>query len=257
MKNLTNPKFLLLFSICFFAWTIETEAQKSDQNFTVQGSVKDSKGEIIKGAILLIKGSSSGTVTDLEGNYMIKVPSENAVLVCSFIGFESKEVEVNGKKKLNIVLDQESKDEKAPDYAQNFLTLDRVDQKPRPATGENGWNYYLSRNIKYPLSARQNKIEGTVILSLEIDPSGEIKNVDVLRGVGKELDEEAIRVVSAGPNWTPGMINGEAVQTRVSLPIRFVINDDSFENSLAQKKEKAIADQYKDYVVVVGYLPSN
>jgi len=101
--------------------------------------------------------------------------------------------------------------------------FDVVEQQPNPVGGMSSWNTYLAKNIRYPLTARQRGIEGTVIVVFEIHTDGSIHHVEILRGIGGGADEEAIRVVENAPNWEPGKQRGRAVKTRMRLPIRFRI----------------------------------
>ena len=73
------------------------------QTATVKGQVVDANGDPLAGAGIVIKGTSTGTVTDLDGNYSIQAPS-NATLVFSYIGFTSQEVAVAGKGVVNCTL---------------------------------------------------------------------------------------------------------------------------------------------------------
>ncbi|MGP1476545.1 MAG: TonB-dependent receptor [Phocaeicola sp.] len=86
--------------------------QGINQNKAVKGKVVDSKGEPIIGANVLEKGTMNGTITDIDGNYIISVNS-NAILVISYIGYKSEEIAVNGKNSLIITLaeDTEALDE--------------------------------------------------------------------------------------------------------------------------------------------------
>ncbi|WP_242052999.1 SusC/RagA family TonB-linked outer membrane protein [Dysgonomonas sp. GY617] len=78
------------------------------QSVQVTGNVKDLTGEAIIGATVVVKGNSStGTVTDFDGNYTISVPS-NATLVVSYLGMEAAEVAVNGQTKIDITLKDDS-----------------------------------------------------------------------------------------------------------------------------------------------------
>lgn len=89
-------------------------------------------------------------------------------------------------------------------------------------------NKWLSDNIQYPYSARQNRIEGKVILKFVVEKDGSISNVKVIKGVNKVLDNEALRLIKIMPKWNPGMNNGLAVRTYFTLPVTFKIdNEDS------------------------------
>jgi hypothetical protein len=70
----------------------------------VKGTVRDDKGEAIPGTSVLIKGTNTGTITDASGGFTINVPSEESVLIISFIGYESQEIRVGNKTNLDIKL---------------------------------------------------------------------------------------------------------------------------------------------------------
>lgn len=146
-------------------------------------------------------------------------------------------------------------------YSQTGV-FDRVEEVPRPKDGDEGWYAYLSKNVKYAQSDRESGVEGTVIVGFEIHADGSVQNVEVLRGIGGACDQEAVRVVAAGPNWEPGKIGGEAVNTRMSMPIQYKLSrspssDSPERNSTERNKENAIAKLYDGSgVVVVGYLPN-
>jgi iron complex outermembrane receptor protein len=78
--------------------TVTTEVEKFGM---VTGIVLDETGAPIPGASILVKGTTTGTVTDLEGKFSLDVAS-NAVLVISYLGYDSKEVSVNGLTTLSI-----------------------------------------------------------------------------------------------------------------------------------------------------------
>ena len=70
----------------------------SAQEITVSGVVTDTSQEPLIGAAVSVKGSSTGTITDLDGNYSLKISSPNDILVFSYIGFTSQEIPVKGRK---------------------------------------------------------------------------------------------------------------------------------------------------------------
>ncbi|MHA4738798.1 SusC/RagA family TonB-linked outer membrane protein [Dyadobacter sp. MSC1_007] len=75
----------------------------------VTGTVKDAKGDGIPGTNILIKGTTIGTSTNVEGKFSISVPDDNAILIISSIGYASKEVPVGGRSSIDIVLDDDVK----------------------------------------------------------------------------------------------------------------------------------------------------
>ena len=76
------------------------------QSSTVNGKITDANGEPIIGASVVIKGTTNGTITDFDGNFMLEVPAK-ATLVVSYVGYKTLEVPVNGKKTLNINLKED------------------------------------------------------------------------------------------------------------------------------------------------------
>ncbi len=99
---------------------------------------------------------------------------------------------------------------------------DMVEFPAVPPGGIEGWGQYLSSNLKYPELARKNDISGTVIAVFIVKNDGTVSDVEILRGIGGGCDEETVRVIENSPTWTAGKIKtGEAVNTRMRLPVRF------------------------------------
>lgn len=102
--------------------------------------------------------------------------------------------------------------------------FDVVETMPTPPGGMEGWNKYLSSNLKYPTQARRMGIEGTVYVVFVVNTDGSIQDVEILRGIGGGCDEEAMRVVQNAPNWEPGKQRGRPVRVKMRLPIRFKLS---------------------------------
>lgn len=80
----------------------------SAQTITVKGNVKDTTGELIIGASVVEKGNTTnGTITDLDGNYSIKVPSK-ATLTISYIGMKTQDIAVKGQSQINVTLSDDT-----------------------------------------------------------------------------------------------------------------------------------------------------
>lgn len=80
---------------------------------------------------------------------------------------------------------------------------------------------WVYRNLKYPEGAVRDGVQGRVMVDFIIDKEGKVTDVRVVRGVDMELDEEAVRVISASPKWKPGRMNGQKVRTSVTVPVEF------------------------------------
>lgn len=82
---------------------------------------------------------------------------------------------------------------------------------------------FLSSHINYPSNARKQGISGTVYVTFIVNEKGKVIRPEILKGVQPALDEEAIRVISEFPNWTPASINGKNVCFRFNMPIKFTL----------------------------------
>lgn len=102
-----------------------------------------------------------------------------------------------------------------------------VEEHPEYIDGTPELYKYIGREIKYPLEARKNEVEGTVNVQFIIEKDGSISNVAVIDGIGYGCDEEAIRVLRAAGNFKPGVQRGRPVRVRMSMPIIFKINEKS------------------------------
>ena len=87
--------------------------------------------------------------------------------------------------------------------------------------GESELFEYLKKHIRYPDLARENNIQGVVVLSFVIGKEGEIYGVEIIKDIGGGCGQESVRVVSAMPNWLPGESNGYPVKVRYTIPVRF------------------------------------
>jgi TonB family protein len=98
---------------------------------------------------------------------------------------------------------------------------DQVDFLPVFPGGDQGLFGWLSQNIRYPAEAQKLAIQGKVLVEYVIDTDGSIKNARISRSVNELLDKEALRVINAMPNWTPGKHKDKVVKVRYTLPIQF------------------------------------
>lgn len=99
--------------------------------------------------------------------------------------------------------------------------FDMVEQNPQFPGGPAELMSYLSKNIRYPVIAQENGIQGRVICQFVVGSDGSIRDIKVMRGVDASLDKEAIRVIQSMPKWIPGRQNGKAVSVRFTLPVTF------------------------------------
>lgn len=98
-----------------------------------------------------------------------------------------------------------------------------VEEDPQFPGGNTARVRYLANNIKYPKTARELGIQGTVYLSFIVEKDGSVTNVEILRGIGYGCDEEALRVVRKMPKWEPGKQREKPVRVQFSMPVKFVL----------------------------------
>ena len=99
--------------------------------------------------------------------------------------------------------------------------FDVVEEMPSFPGGQGALMAFLSSNIKYPVVAQENGVQGRVIVSFVVERDGSISDVKVARSVDPSLDREAQRVVKAMPKWKPGKQNGSAVRVKYTVPVVF------------------------------------
>ena len=99
--------------------------------------------------------------------------------------------------------------------------FDVVEQMPSFPGGQSALMSYLANNIKYPVVAQENGVQGRVVVSFVVERDGSITDVQVVRSVDPSLDREAQRVVRSMPKWIPGKQNGQAVRVKYNVPVSF------------------------------------
>ena len=232
---------------------VKSMENSSDEKFKVSGTVlaADTKIPVI-GASVIIRGTTNGTLTDLDGKFTLTGLKKDDVIQVSFVGFQTRSVIVKDESPLTIMLDDavQNLDEmvvvgyasngvgapssdsdkkvvavvdipKVKETPQEKVIFQVVEEMPEFPGGMAEAMKFLAKNIKYPVAAQEAKIEGRVIVQFVIERDGSVSDVKVMRGVNSELDAEAIRVVSMMPKWIPGKQRGKAVAVKYTMPIMF------------------------------------
>lgn len=102
-----------------------------------------------------------------------------------------------------------------------------VDEQPEFPGGLDGLLNFLAKNVNYSRNAVRKGIQGRVVTNFIINKDGSISDIIVTEGVNKELDAEAIRVISKMPNWKPGKNEGKIVRVNFTLPVTFRLGSSS------------------------------
>ncbi len=96
-----------------------------------------------------------------------------------------------------------------------------AEKMPEFMGGKDSMLLFISKNIRYPLEAKEDNIQGRVFVNFVVGADGSIRDAKILRGVHKLLDNEALRVVKSMPKWNPGEMKGKKVAVSYNLPVSF------------------------------------
>lgn len=108
--------------------------------------------------------------------------------------------------------------EPAPIEEEIFVAVEQQAEFPGGMAALMKW---LSNNIRYPEAAQQNDVQGRVIVKFVVEKDGSVSQAQIVKGVDKDLDKEALRVVNKMPKWQAGKNNGVAVRSYFTLPVNF------------------------------------
>ena len=266
LAEISNAKVNDLTSIVK-AEEVKSVENSSDEKFKLSGTVVEAarKNVPVIGASVIIRGTTNGTLTDMDGKFVMTGVKKGDVIQVSFVGYQTQSVVVKDETPLNILMrdDVQNLEEmtvvgyasdgvgassvehpkkvvavvdipKAKEEPQEEVVFQVVEEMPQFPGGLSEAMKFLAKNIKYPVEAQQAKIEGRVIVRFVVGRDGSVSNVEVVRGVSPELDAEAVRVVSLMPKWIPGKQRGKAVAVKYTMPIMFRLQTPAQE----QKKEE-------------------
>lgn len=98
-----------------------------------------------------------------------------------------------------------------------------MQQVPEFPGGEAAMKEFIKKNFEYPRKARNNGVEGQVLISFVVDKTGEVTDIRVIRDIGWGCGQEAVRLLRIMPRWTPGMSDDNPVKVRYSMPLNFYL----------------------------------
>jgi len=103
----------------------------------------------------------------------------------------------------------------------------RADKEPEFPGGEGALSSYINKNLPYPQSAIDNGTTGTVHVSFVVDEHGKVVDPQAMDGknLGDDLVNQTLAVFKNMPMWTPGMVHGKKVKTRLEVPVTFELAD--------------------------------
>lgn len=111
------------------------------------------------------------------------------------------------------------------DEAPVMLGCENLTGEERQTCSTNKLIETLFSNVKYPVEARKNGVEGTVFAKFTIEKDGSITHPEIIRSVGSGCDEEVLRVIGQMPKWSPGKKGGQPVAASFTLPVKFKLDE--------------------------------
>jgi TonB family protein len=222
---------------------IQNKARSDEKKISVEkriisGTVISSDdGQPIPGASVIVKGTTRGVITDIEGKFSIDAGTDSSLmLVASFIGMEREEIKSKPDTTILIAMNNNasSLDEvvvvgygtsKKQDQTGSVVTINNDDNKntydhspPQPITGNKNFREYIESNIRYPADVKE-KTKETVVIGMTVLSNGTIANLKVIKSPSQAFSDEAIRLIKEGPSWKPATVNGiprnEDVKVRI------------------------------------------
>lgn len=196
-------------------------ADEQGKKVSVKGVVLQLEDEEpIIGAAVTIRGTKIGAVTDVDGKFHIDNVPVGSWIDVFMIDCEIGSLQVTEQNASNlhfvIAFDGPSSSKSPGSDA-----FDVVEEMPVYPGGMAAMMDFFSKNMKYPKEAFDAKQEGRVIAQFVVEKDGCITDAHIVKSVSPALDAEALRIVKAMPNWTPGRQNGKPVRVKYTVPISF------------------------------------
>ncbi len=180
-------------------------------------------GEPLPGVEVTLNNTTA--ITGLGGDFTIENTENGNTLEFSLSGIRPKTVGIEDSEEITVVMGPDPSNLKEVliiGYGQGVPSA--VNQSPEPESGEKEFKDYIQSNLVYPEEAKNQQIEGAVILKLTVSSDGTINNVEVKKSVSPGCDQEAIRLLREGPPWKPALYNGSPVEGSVRIRVPFYLS---------------------------------
>lgn len=202
-------------------------AKKSFSTTTriLKGKVSDDAGNALPGVNVVVKGTTTGTVTNASGEYEITLPDNANALVFAFIGLQTQELTIATQPTLNVTMDEDVT--QLSEVVVTGMGVEKSEpvyptfEMAAPEGGRKAFNRYLEDNVKYPQEAREENVEGRVTVEFTVQENGALTDFKVVKGIGAGCDEELIRLIKDGPRWSPSRKNNVAISDKVRVRLKF------------------------------------
>ncbi len=187
----------------------KTTKSTPQQKFIIKGKVSDETGESLIGVNIIIEGTTTGTVTDFDGNYTLEVSDPNITLVFSYIGYKLVSIPVNGRSEINVILHMDAV------VLEDILIIGYGVQKKSDKTGAVSTIEAAELNggvLTDPIQGLQGKTAGVLITKKGGDPNGEF-SVKIRGASGLSSGTNPLYVVDGVPGVDPTTIAPEDIES--------------------------------------------
>jgi protein TonB len=204
---------------------IETDVELTQlaEKKEIKQEKKDDPDDVAKVEVERVKSSVAFTVPEIKKDEEVKedqevksqddLSSTNTAIGAFTVEGNDETAEVKHV--------EEKIAEPEPPKVEETKVFDVVEQMPSFPGGPAALMQFLSSNIKYPVVAEENGVQGRVVCTFVVEKDGSITDVKVVKSVDPSLDKEAMRVVKSMPKWIPGKQNGSAVRVKYTVPVTF------------------------------------
>ena len=202
----------------------DVELQSLAEKKEAKMEKKDDEPRVDKIEVERVRSSVAFTVPEIKKDDEVKEDQEmksQDELQESNTAIGVFNVEGNDEEAGQVLKAKEVIAEPEPPKVEETKVFDVVEQMPSFPGGQAALMQWLSSNIKYPVVAEENGVQGRVVCTFVVERDGSITDVKVVRGVDPSLDKEAVRVLKQMPNWIPGKQNGSAVRVKYTVPVTF------------------------------------
>ena len=175
--------------------------------------------------ITLLFFSSMKKIGDIKDKFDESEQVENGVIGGDSFAHASETEKVTSAVKNTAEIGEKAIESSDPKKVFTGKVYDLVDEMPSFPGGLEELYKWIDNNVQYPAVARENGIEGRVILKFIVEKDGSLSDSTVIHSVHPMVDREALRLVGQMPKWNPGKRAGVPVRVRYCLPIKFKLGE--------------------------------
>ncbi len=191
----------------------------------VSGRIVDEDGDPVVGASVIVQGTHNGAITDIDG-YFELTTNEGEKIQVSYIGYDTVTLPADTTRMLTIAMQEDSQtlsEVIVIGYGNTMKrsmagSSSRIKKKriptPRPVIGKREYRHYLKESIEYPSEGECAEVKGKVVVAFFVDSAGRPYNIRIHKSLCETLDQQAIRLIEEGSDWTWG-------EKEVKMKVRF------------------------------------